>query len=430
MRPIDATPYRLYLIYSAVASFVFALAYTVATVYRVEAAGLNPLQLVLVGTTLEVTYFLFNVPTGVIADTYSRRLSILAGVGFWGCGMLLEGSFPTFLAIVLAQVVMGIGYTLVEGALEAWLTDEIGEASVGAALLRGSQVGRIAGFLGIVAAVAVASVRLAWTFQLAGVLILLLGGYLGLTMREPGFHRPTRAEAIGVRARSRRALGEMGGTTRQAAALVRRRPLALTILAVAAIYGGHTEGLDRLWQAHLLDEVGLPDLGRLDPVVWFGIVQAAVMLLGIVAAEGIRRRLDLAHPAVAVRALTVFEATMMAGVIAFALADRFLTAAVAYLVAGTARGLRDPVYTAWINQGIDPQVRATVLSMSAQADALGQFTVGPGLGVIGNRWGVRSSLVVAGIVLAPTVWLFARAARQLTASARQSAPAPDPTSGP
>jgi DHA3 family tetracycline resistance protein-like MFS transporter len=59
----------------------------------------------------------------------------------------------------------------------------------------------------------------------------------------------------------------MTATTRTGAAVVRRRPLALTILVVAAIFGGFSEGIDRLWEAHFLLEIGLPDLGALDPVV-------------------------------------------------------------------------------------------------------------------------------------------------------------------
>ena len=39
-----------------------------------------PLQLVLVGTTLELACFLFEIPTGIVADLYSRRLSVVIGV--------------------------------------------------------------------------------------------------------------------------------------------------------------------------------------------------------------------------------------------------------------------------------------------------------------------------------------------------------------
>ncbi len=133
-------PYRVYLIFSGATSLLFALIFTIMAVYRVQVAGTNPLQLVLVGTALEVTYFLFNVPTGVVADTYSRKLSVVIGVLLFGMGFVLEGSFPIFGAIILAQVIEGFGYTFMEGALEAWISDEVGEERVGQVFLRGSRL--------------------------------------------------------------------------------------------------------------------------------------------------------------------------------------------------------------------------------------------------------------------------------------------------
>lgn len=405
--------YRLYLLFGGVSSFLFAVAYTVVNVYRVEAAGLTPLQLVLVGTVLEVTYFLFNVPTGVVADTYSRRWSVVVGVGFWGIGLGLEGSVPRFGAILAAQVLGGIGYTFVEGAVEAWLSDEVGEERLGPALLRGGQVGRVAGFLGIGASVGLASIGLGLPLVAAGGGFVVLAGLLAATMREPGFRRPERAAvgavgAVGVVARSRAALGAMGETGRSGLGAVRGRPLARTILAGAAIFGGFSEGFDRLWEAHFLTTIGLPDLGALEPVVWFGIIEAVALLLGVGAAEVVRR-LDLESPPVAVRLLCGLEAVLLVGVVVVALAGSFAVAVAAYWLAATARGLVSPVYTAWINRGIEPRVRATVLSLSGQADALGQFTVGPLLGGIGSLFGLRAALTAAGLALVPAVALYGRA---------------------
>jgi MFS transporter, DHA3 family, tetracycline resistance protein len=62
----------VYLIFSGASSLFFATIVTVNLVYQVEVAKLNPLQLVLVGTALETVYFLCQVPTGVLADVYSR----------------------------------------------------------------------------------------------------------------------------------------------------------------------------------------------------------------------------------------------------------------------------------------------------------------------------------------------------------------------
>src|SRR5450759_1137021 len=113
-RRLDAT--LVYLIFSGVSSLSFSLIVTVNLVYQVEVAKLNPLQLVLVGTALEVVCFLCQVPTGVLADVYSRRLSVIVGVFLLDAGFILEDSIPLFAPIVVAQGLFGIGATFMDGA--------------------------------------------------------------------------------------------------------------------------------------------------------------------------------------------------------------------------------------------------------------------------------------------------------------------------
>lgn len=97
-------------------ALIFHMIFTASVVYQVTTIQLNPLQLVLVGTTLEATVFLFEVPTGIVADAYNRRLSIIIGVALMGIGFVLEGSVPRFDAILIAQLVWGIGATFTSGA--------------------------------------------------------------------------------------------------------------------------------------------------------------------------------------------------------------------------------------------------------------------------------------------------------------------------
>ncbi len=103
------------------------MVFTASAVYQVTVAELTPLQLVLVGTALELTVFVFEIPTGVVADVFSRKLSIVVGFLLIGTGFSLEGSFPIFAIILLGQLVWGIGYTFTSGATQAWISDEIGE---------------------------------------------------------------------------------------------------------------------------------------------------------------------------------------------------------------------------------------------------------------------------------------------------------------
>jgi MFS transporter, DHA3 family, tetracycline resistance protein len=132
--------YWVYLIYEGALSFLLTMIFTASDIYQVTLVGLTPLQLVLVGTTLETAILIFEIPTGVVADAYSRRLSVIIGVTLIGIGFLTEGSFPSFISILFAQVIWGLGYTFTSGATQAWISDEIGEAAAGRAFLRASQV--------------------------------------------------------------------------------------------------------------------------------------------------------------------------------------------------------------------------------------------------------------------------------------------------
>ncbi len=72
------------------------------SLYEATLAGLAAFQLVLVGTTLGISAFVFEIPTGIVADVYSRCTSIIIGYLLMGVGFLVEGLFPMFLPIPLA----------------------------------------------------------------------------------------------------------------------------------------------------------------------------------------------------------------------------------------------------------------------------------------------------------------------------------------
>ena len=111
---------KVYLFVEVAASAFFSMMFVSMSLYEVTVAGLTPLQLVLVGTTVELSVFLFEVPTGIVADVYSRRLSIIIGYLVMGVGFLIEGLFPFFVPILLAQVLWGLGYTFTSGPVAGY----------------------------------------------------------------------------------------------------------------------------------------------------------------------------------------------------------------------------------------------------------------------------------------------------------------------
>src|SRR3982750_1689119 len=95
-----ADPARTYYAFQGAFAFLFALAFTLNMVYFVKVVGLSPLQMVLVGTTLEIACFAFEIPTGIVADLYSRRLSVIIGFFLIGVGFTIEGALPFFGAVL------------------------------------------------------------------------------------------------------------------------------------------------------------------------------------------------------------------------------------------------------------------------------------------------------------------------------------------
>ncbi|HEX2621018.1 MAG TPA: hypothetical protein VHL11_12745, partial [Phototrophicaceae bacterium] len=82
-------PELIYLLLEGASALFLQLTLTIYVVYYSTVVGLDPLQIVLVGTVFETTIFLFELPTGILADHYSRRLSIIIGVGLTGFALLI-----------------------------------------------------------------------------------------------------------------------------------------------------------------------------------------------------------------------------------------------------------------------------------------------------------------------------------------------------
>jgi DHA3 family tetracycline resistance protein-like MFS transporter len=396
--------YPIYLGIKGSFALFFTLWATVAAVYRIEVVHLDPLRLVLLGTALEVAVFLFEVPTGVFADTYGRRRSVITGCMLMGCGFALEGAIPEFATVLAAQAVWGVGYTFISGALEAWIADEDPDRDLGRVYLRGEQADYIGSFLGIPAGVLLGLVALNLPLIVGGVLTIALGLALLFIMPERNF-RPSPREG-------RSSLQHAATTARGGVRIVRSRPVLLMLLAAALFSGMSEEGFDRLNPKQFLDVVGLPSIGGLDPVVWFGVIGAGGLVLSYVAAGIVARNLDVSSPAVAARLLLALDALTMAGMLAFALAGSFALALGTFWFATLVRRVAEPVYLTWINEGLDPGVRATVISMSSQSGALGEASAGPVIGAIGNVFGVRPALTAAALILSPTLLLYGRAMRR------------------
>ncbi len=126
----------------------------------------------------------------------------------------------------------------------------------------------------------------------------------------------------------------------------------------------------------------------------------------------VQRTTNLGSSRAITRSLLVLAAMTVVGWLVFGLAGVFWIAFAANMLAEWGRRGAEPLFIAWVNRGLDPSARATVLSMVSQADAAGQMLGGPAMGVLASLRTVRTALVGAAILYAPSLLVFAGEARR------------------
>jgi MFS transporter, DHA3 family, tetracycline resistance protein len=381
--------YPVYLVLEGVRGLGLGLIIT-APIYRIEQAGFGPLELVLAGTALEVAYFASEVPTGVVADVYSRRLSCVIGAFVMGAGWLLEGSIASLWPIMIGQAFLGSGWTFFSGAAEAWIAGEVGEGRAARAIVRGQQANLglaiVGGFLGA----GLATIELNIPILVAGASHVALGLFLAAGMPETGFVRGEHATRVAA----------ITSTFRGGARAIRGNRVLLVLLVTIFFSGAASEGLDRLWEAHLYTDYRVPGLGSFSRLYWFAIVGGIATAFSVAALSASRRFVEReSDRALAVTSI-VLTVAIAAGSAVFGLAPGFALAVGAYWAVRIARNVLAPTSTVWIVRHADPAVRATVISMEGQSHSIGEIFSGPAVGTVGRLVSIPAALVTSGILQA------------------------------
>jgi MFS transporter, DHA3 family, tetracycline resistance protein len=417
-------PKHLYIGIEVAESFFVAITYTTAVVYRVTSGHLNALQLILLGTMLELSYFVVQLPTGILADIASRKLCVIAGRFLVAAGFLMQGFSPGFRVQLIAQIPVGIGAALTFGAQQAWLADEAGETELTPVFLRATQFGLVGVIAGSILSGVLASLGLDVPFLVGGALTGALALALLFVMPETNLRPPARAVSAGTV--TRQAWATLAGQVRQTHRAMVVVPGLVLLLGMLFCVGMWNESFDRLWGAYLLKDIKFPHPFGLGTVLWFSVLggvemgsvlAVATALLGLAATEWATRRTNRLGPASVVSTLLALTIATAVGVVGMAASRTFAFAIVAYLAVVTMRPLFSPLVTGWVVGRVDSSVRATALSATDMFDSGGQIVGGPIVGVIGVLATIRIALVAGAVALAPAAGLLVAATRKVRARA-------------
>lgn len=371
----------------------------VTSLYLVAEADLSPFQLVFVGTAQGLTALAFEAPTGVMADTVSRKWSVVVAHLLIGTGMAATGFLTSFPALVVTQMVWGLGWTCSSGAEVAWLTDELDRpdrvAGVLTASARWQQVGAACGMVGFGA--------LAWATDLgtaivaSGLAMLALGLFVAARFTE---HHVTPAREH----RWRTSLTVF----RRSVLLARRDREILLVFAATLLVNGAAEGFGRLYPRHLV-ELGLS--AKPEPIVWLTARGVVTLAVGALALRVVEARVDGVAVAPRAYAAACFVGALGLAVLAHA-PDEVTGMAGVLLVAGIAEPVTPTVSVIWVNRRATSDVRATVQSFLAQAEYVGEISFGFALGVLAQATSIGLAMTgsCALVICAGLLALRSRAA--------------------
>jgi len=387
---------RIFLWSGFVWQFCWSSYWTLFFIRVVVDVGLDPLQLVLLGTAKEITILLVEIPTGVVADLRSRRLSVILGFLICGTAIIGAGLAPTFAALIVTQVLWAFGTTFRSGAETAWFTDELGSVQrVDVVLpLRGrvEALGSIIGLL--IAAVIAALVGLSVALVTIGALLLSWGLVLIARMPETDFERHT--------ASARQRFGELLKEGFEAS----RRPGLRVLLTTTVMAGFASEAVDRLGIARL-DQIGFSDAIDVPLLIGAAVILESLGAIAILFAFGKR----LAGREL-VRVMVVLHFITAIGVAVLSRVDLLAIALAGVIAQGMVRGVARTATVAWTNHFTDRSNRATVHSFVGQASSLGEISGGVGLGLLAQQSGLSAALTASALIyLLAAAWTSRGTAR-------------------
>jgi MFS family permease len=407
VKQTSKTVRRTYYVLTAGNTLAASLIWGINTIFLLD-AGLTNFEAFAANACFTAGMVLFEIPTGVVADRWGRRVSFLCGTltlaATTGLYVLLWQLHSVFVWWAIISALLGLGFTFFSGATEAWLVDALaatrfdgqlegvfarGQVVIGAMTLSGSVAG---GFLAQLTNLGVPYV--ARTAILLGMFVVAL-----IMMHDLGF----------TPARGKRPVAEMKMILDSSVEHGLKVPAVRATMLAGMFSGGIGIYVFYALQPHLLNLWGNQKAYGIAGLV-AALVAAAQILSGFLTPlirRAFRRRTS---------ALLILEALAVAMLALIGLAGNFWVTTVLIMLWALAAYVGTPIRQAYLNGMIPSHERATILSFDSLINSAGGIVAQPLLGKSADVWGYQVSYLLSAAGSALALPFIARA-RQLNTPA-------------
>jgi MFS family permease len=399
-----------------------SLIWGINTIFLLD-AGLSNLEAFAANAFFTAGMVVFEVPTGIVADSWGRRASFLLGTvtlavttALYVLLWYVEGPFWQWAVVSL---LLGLGFTFFSGATEAWLVDALratgADGPVDPVFARGQAIGGVAMLAGSVAGGYVAqATNLGVPFVLRAAVLALMFAVAFVLMRDLGF----------TPSRDGHPLARMRGIAASSVEYGWREPGVRYLMMAAPFTGGVGIYAFYALQPYLLELYGDTEAYGIAGLA--AAIVAGAQILGGLVAPTVRGLFARRTSALVAMALLSALSLVLMGLIEVFWAVIVFVVVWALLFAATM-----PIRQAYLNDRIPSEQRATILSFDSLMSSTGGVVAQPALGRSADVWGYPASYVASGVLAAIAVPFLARARREEAPvpAVRGSRPAPPPGSG-
>lgn len=379
---------RAYYSIAALYTLSASLIWGVNTLFLLD-AGLNIFQVFLVNAIFSAGMTFFEFPTGILADTGGRRISFLLSTLILSAGTLgyVFGArmAENVLALSVASVVMGLGFTFYSGAVEAWLVDALKTTEYNGSLdqvfARGNLISGAAMLVGTVGGGVLGDINLSIPYLVRAALLILLFGVAYFTMHDIGFQpRAITLSAVPKEMKSIAQISMQYGWN---------KPGLRLLMLVNFIQTGYLFWGFYAWPPYFLDLLG-------QEAVWVSGVVAALISLATMSGNATAEwltRFCTKRTTLLLWAGGVFTLAIT-GV---GLVRSFWPAVILLLVSMAAMGVNTPVRQVFLHQMIPSEQRAAIISFDSLVGNGGGILGQTGLGYIAQTGSIAFGYVFGGI---------------------------------
>jgi MFS family permease len=411
---------RTYLVLLAGNTLAASLIWGINTIFLLD-AGLSNLEAFAANAFFTAGMVLFEVPTGIVADTVGRRASYLAGTITLSAATLLYVLLwqleAPFWQWAIVSILLGLGFTFFSGAVEAWLVDALTATgftgTMESVFGRGQIVGGAAMLVGSVAGGVIAQqTSLGVPFVLRAVILVVMFVLAFRLMHDVGF-TPEKGG---------RPLTEMKKITSASIDYGWRVPAVKWVMVQALVTGGVGIYAFYALQPYLLELYGDPEAYTVAGLV--AALVAGAQICGGIAAPWFRKLFRRRTSALV--AITIVSALTLAVI---GTVDSFYPVVALIAVWGLMFAASMPIRQAYLNGLIPSRQRATILSFDSMMTSTGGVWTQPALGRSADVWGYGTSYVIGAGITALGAPLYALSRRQNAPADLMEAPS-EPAAGP